>query len=285
MKLMTMTKAKNQTKNHNVLALNKSMLPSMSRALKRIAEIVLENPVAVTHMTVEELAAKAACSEGTVIRWCKVLGFSGFQELKLSLAVDSAVKALGKSQIDQNSLFSKIRSAITNTEFVLSQDVLQMAAKKILEADTILIIGVGASAQVGKYLQYRLLRAGIVADFHSDMHTGLMAASILTKESVLIAVSNSGSTIDINEIAQCAIRSGAKTIALTNHPKSHLTKIAGITLLAGSSEDDPLAGGSALGVITQIAVIESLFELIISLDTEKAKAVLKTAESVLKRLY
>ncbi len=280
-----MIKAQNQTKNHNVLALNKSMLPTMSRALKRIAEIVIDNPIAVTHMTVEELAARATCSEGTVIRWCKVLGFSGFQELKLSLAVDSAVKALGKSETDQNSLFSKIRSAITNTEYVLSHEILHTAAITILEAKTVLIVGIGASAQVGKYLQYRLLRSGIIADFHSDMHTGLMAASILNETSVLVAVSNSGSTIDINEIAQYAIRSGARTIALTNHPKSHLTKTVEMTLLAGSNEDGPLAGGSALGVITQIAVIERLFEEIISLDVNSAKAVLKTAESVLKHLY
>lgn len=261
------------------------MLPTMPRALRSVAEIAASDPLAVTRMTVEELALKAKCSEGTVIRWCKELGFSGFQELKLSLAFDSALREVVTIPTNQHTVFASIHAALNTTEVLLDQALLKKAAQKIMTAKTILIVGVGASAHVGRYLHYRLLRTGIFCDFHSDMHTGLMAASVLDKTSVLIAVSNSGSTIDINEIAQQAAQSKATTIALTNHARSRLTKKVDITLLAGSSRDYPLAGGSALSVITLIAIIECLFETIVSLDPKRAKALVTTAESVLKRLY
>jgi RpiR family transcriptional regulator, carbohydrate utilization regulator len=278
-------KKKQTSNNGGILALNRSMLSTMPRALRGVAEIAATDPLAVTRMTVEELASKAKCSEGTVIRWCKELGFSGFQELKLSLAFDSALKEATTIPGNQHAVFASIRAALNNTEALLDQDMLKKAAQKIMKAKTILVVGVGASADVGKYLHYRLLRTGILCDFHSDMHTGLMAASVLDANSVLIAVSNSGSTIDINEVAQRAAQSKATTIALTNHARSRLTKNVDITLLAGSSSDYPLAGGSALSVITLIAIIECLFETIVSIDPKRAEALVTTAESVLKRLY
>ncbi len=280
-----MVRKKRKDNNVGVLALNKSMLPTMPRALRGVAEIAASDPLAVTRMTVEELSSKAKCSEGTVIRWCKELGFSGFQELKLSLAFDSALKEVATIPGNQHAVFSSIHAALKNTEALLDQDMLKKVAQKIMKAKTILVVGVGASADVAKYLHYRLLRTGILCDFHADMHTGLMAASVLDENSILIAVSNSGSTIDINEVAQRATQSKATTIALTNHARSRLTKNVDITLLAGSSSDYPLAGGSALSVITLIAIIECLFETIVSIDPKRADALVITAESVLRRLY
>lgn len=268
----------------SVLAMNTSMLPTMPRALRRVAAIAAADPRAVTRMTVEELASKAGCSEGTVIRWCKELGFSGFQELKLAMAFDAALQEVTPSG-NQHAVFASIYSALSATEALLDQNMLKHAAQKIMQARAILVVGVGASADVAKYLHYRLLRTGILCDFHSDMHTALMAASVLDEDSVLIAISNSGSTIDINEVTQQARQSKATTIALTNHARSRLTKHVDITLLAGSSGDYPLAGGSAQSVIALIAVIECLFETIVVLDPKRAEALLTTAESVLKRLY
>ena len=63
-----------------VLARLRATLPGLTPALGRIAEVALEAPHKVLYSTVTELAEAARSSEGSVIRFCKDLGFGGFQD-------------------------------------------------------------------------------------------------------------------------------------------------------------------------------------------------------------
>lgn len=269
----------------SVVALNQSLLPTMPRVLKRVAEVAAKDPAAVTRMTVEELAAAAECSEGTVIRWCKELGFGGFQDLKLSLAFDSALQELSGVGEQVDNVFGASTVALAQTEQVLSGKALDEAARKINFAASLVIVGVGASSHVAGYLGYRLLRLGLLCECYSDMHLALMAASVLDLNSVLIAVSSSGSTVDACEVASLAAERGVSTVAITKHPRSRLASTVDLVLLAGNGGETPLAGGSAVSIITQVAVIDRLIETILTLEPSRHDAVVTTAESVLKRQY
>jgi DNA-binding MurR/RpiR family transcriptional regulator len=112
-----------------------------------------------------------------------------------------------------------------------------------------------------------------------------MAVSVLPKKSVLVAVSNSGSTKETNEVVQSVNRKRVTTVALTNHPNSRLTRAADVTLLAGYGTDAPLAGGSAASVIAQIATAACLLEALIRINPERAHAQMHTAESVLGHIF
>ena len=269
----------------SVVALSQSLLPTMPRVLRRVAEVVSEDPAAVTRMTVEELAAAAECSEGTVIRWCKELGFSGFQDLKLSLAFDSALQELSGAGSHSSNIFSTAAAALAQTEQTLDEKALAEAAQKINRATSVVIVGVCASAHVAGYLRYRLLRLGLLCECYSDMHVALMAASVLSTGSVLITVSSSGSTVDTSEVTRLAAERAVMTVAITNHPRSRLADTVDLVLLAGNGAETPLAGGSAVSVITQIAVIDRLIDSILALDTSRHDAVVATAESVLQRQF
>ena len=69
----------------NALARIRTSLPQMSKIAGRIAEFVLARPQDVVGMSITELAEAASASEGSVINFCRGIGLSGFQQLKLSI--------------------------------------------------------------------------------------------------------------------------------------------------------------------------------------------------------
>ena len=59
---------------------------SLRKSEAKVANYVLANASEVIKMRIVDLASKSEVSEPTVIRFCKALGFDGFQSFKLQLA-------------------------------------------------------------------------------------------------------------------------------------------------------------------------------------------------------
>ena len=57
---------------------------------RTVADYILRNSESVVRMSVAKLAANAGTVSSAVIRCCKSLGFTGYSELKLSLAAELA---------------------------------------------------------------------------------------------------------------------------------------------------------------------------------------------------
>jgi DNA-binding MurR/RpiR family transcriptional regulator len=64
--------------------------PTLTRAERRVAEVVLERPQLVAFGTVAELAAAAEAGAATVVRLATKLGFDGFTTLQASIQHDLA---------------------------------------------------------------------------------------------------------------------------------------------------------------------------------------------------
>ena len=59
---------------------------SLRKSEAKVANYVLANANEVIKMRIVDLASKSEVSEPTVIRFCKAIGFDGFQSFKLQLA-------------------------------------------------------------------------------------------------------------------------------------------------------------------------------------------------------
>lgn len=67
----------------------KVLYDEMGKAEKRIADWLLENPGEILALSIVDLAERCGCSEATIVRFAKRLGFGGYQELKISLAQEN----------------------------------------------------------------------------------------------------------------------------------------------------------------------------------------------------
>ena len=116
------------------------------------------------------------------------------------------------------------------------------AAQLILACDgRVVVSGMGKSGHIGRKIAATLASTGTPAFF---MHPGEAAhgdLGMVTKNDVVIAISNSGESSEILDILPAVKRLGARVIAMTGKPSSRLAKLADVHLnIAVEKEACPL---------------------------------------------
>jgi DNA-binding MurR/RpiR family transcriptional regulator len=260
----------------------------MTPALERVALRVLAGPDEVLYFTITELADAANSSEASVMRFCRELGFSGFQDFKLELAKEIATTPAA-APANQNadavqSLVETAIKALRETEQLVDRHDLGLAAERVLRASQVNVFGVAASAVTADYLEYKLTRVGIRCRALSDPHLASMLAATADPSMVYFIVSSSGSTTDTVNVARQARQSGAFVIGITNRSKSPLVTNCNLTLVA-SWPETPLTGGAFPSKISQLLLVDALLAYITTAAPERIDTIKRTAGSVSDRSY
>src|SRR5437870_4013549 len=73
----------------------RTLAPSMTRSMQRVAEAVAADPAGCARLTVTALAERTGTSEATVVRAARVLGYPGYRDLRLALAALAVHQATG----------------------------------------------------------------------------------------------------------------------------------------------------------------------------------------------
>ncbi len=264
----------------------------MGKAEKRVADWLIANPGEILPLSIIDLAEKCGCSEATIVRFAKRLGFGGYQELKISLAqetntstVSTNISADDTVEEIYDKVCNDIYCALEGTKNVLDKKALGVACEKIIAAKRIVIFGLGNSASIAMDAGHKLLRAGCNAYAYSDNHMQVIAASHLGKEDVAIAISHSGSSKDIVEALKLAKQNGATTISITNHGKSPIQKVSDVVLYTDSDETkhNILALNSR---IAQLSIVNAIYFYLVLHQSETAMQSIKDTErSLLSKKY
>jgi DNA-binding MurR/RpiR family transcriptional regulator len=266
----------------------RSAAPNMTPALSRVADHVLGNAQAVLYQSITELAEEASSSEASVMRFCRELGFTGFQNFKLMLAQELATQGQANAPVtgadSVQSLIETAKIALDETERLLDRAVLATVAGELLAAAQIEIFGVAASAVTAQYLEYKLTRLGLRARAVADAHLATMIAATSGPTVVHILVSSSGSTIDTVRVAELAHSRGARTIIITNRSKSPLAATSDHVLLA-SWPETPLTGGAFPSKISQLLIVDALVAHITAAEPDRVGTINETASSVSDRNF
>ena len=241
-------------------------LDSLSAAERKVAEAALAEPKWFVHAAVAEIALRAGVSQPTVIRFCRTLGYKGLPEFKLALSASISQSGLPyvhaelNTDDDMGNVMEKVlgntAAALLGARRSLKESELENAVSWLASARRIEFYGVGNSGIVAQDAQHKFFRFGISAVAYSDAHIQLMAAAVLAPQDVLVAVSNSGSSIEILDAAGIAKKNGARLIAIT-HPDSPLAHIADCVLATTVQEDANLYT-PMVSRLLQLAVVDIL---------------------------
>ena len=272
----------------------KSASEMFKPAEKSVAEFVLANPQKVMHMSVSEAARDIGVGESTVIRFCRALGYKGYQEFKLLLAQDlvQPVEFIHENITFNDStvelaqkVFQTNIQAVSDTMKALDPQMVEVAARSLSDAGRVDIYGVGYSSFTALDAKLKLVRLGLIADAYGDGHLQAMAAASLKKGDVAIGISNSGSTRDVVDALSAARKAGATTISITNFSPSPITRASDVVLLTASPES-PLGGEVLTSRIAQLCVLDVLsVALAVTLGDGCLDLIKKTSEAVKKKRY
>lgn len=250
----------------------RTMAPSMTRSMQRVAETVAADPAGCARLTVTGLADLTGTSEATVVRTSRLLGYPGYRDLRLALAGLAAQQASGAAPavtadiaVDDPmaDVVAKLahdeQQTLADTAAGLDTAQVEAAVGALATARRIDVYGVGASGLVGQDLAQKLLRIGLVAQAHSDPHLAVTNAVQLRAGDVALAVTHSGRTVDAIEPLRVAFDHGATTIAVTGRPDGEVTQYADHVLATSTARESELRPAAMSSRTGQLLVVDCLF--------------------------
>ena len=249
----------------------RSVNNQFTKAEKKVADYILENPKKVLFMSISDLAEACNVGDTSVFRFCKTMNVKGYQEFKMMLSLSMRQAApdptaeQGQSITLQDNIEDLVKkvlaenvSAIQETYSLINLKTVSAAVDALSEAKRILFFGVGTSMLTAMKAMNKFLRIEPKVSCIMDANMQLITASTLNADDVALIFSYSGSTKDTVEIAKSAKRAGAKTILITRFQKSPLTEYADIILLCGANEGT-LQKGSTSAEISQLFLVDILY--------------------------
>ncbi len=234
---------------------------TLTKTEKKIANFILqEQNNSIVNMTLLELAKQLRLGEATIIRFCRKMGFQGFQDLKLNMAIETTREAdKGEiGEIDHHQEMEKMIHVIRNTDECVDWKRLEEATELMSTNGSLYFYGVGSSGLAAEIAEARLLRMGRRGKAVKESHFQTIQSAIMGPDDLVVAISVSGTTIDLYYAVKIARDNGAKLITITNHENSPIARIADCVLLTNAPES-PVTGGTFRSIVSQLYVLDLLF--------------------------
>lgn len=236
---------------------------------RKIAAYLLENFDKSLHSTLLELADGIGVSDASIVRFCKSIGYTGFQEYKINAAMQCVPEPRlynPSLSVDDSpaelcdKIFAIESLALEQTKQELDIKVMNEVAVLLINAKRINLVGTGGSAISARDFQHKLLKIGVRAELQEDKDLQLMSASLLTENDVLFAISHSGSNLHVAETIDLAKKKNAKVVTLTMKSKNVLVEKADYPLYV-VSEKTIFESESFSARLAQLAMLDCLVAL------------------------
>ncbi|MDD3363210.1 MAG: MurR/RpiR family transcriptional regulator [Hespellia sp.] len=258
-------------KEQNVWDTMSEVYPSLTKSGRKVADYIFANKTEAQYMSITSLAEECRVADATISRFCKTLGYDGYNEFKLALAKAGATRisdldpdAYDKITLEDGildmakKLYARDVTAIQQSLELLNPDDIANAVAYLHRASKVFCFGQGGSGVIAKDAWARFITATPQFQCIEDSHMQVMAASTCNPTDVILFFSYSGATKDVVDILRPAKARGAKVILITHFPKSPAAAYADILLLCGSRES-PLQSGSVAAKMGQLFIIDILF--------------------------
>ncbi|WP_107943195.1 MurR/RpiR family transcriptional regulator [Metasolibacillus sp. FSL H7-0170] len=203
---------------------------ALSKSQQKVANFVLNNPTFISMHSAAEVGKKAGASETTVIRFCYSLGLDGYVQLQkewtkylLEHKTNSTLgnyvtskEALVNEQLCEK-VMGQISKQIANVANEIDPQQFHEATKKIHEANTIYLIGAGASAFAAQWLQFTLnmLRPNVKL-VQTDTSTLIRTLQEVDETAIAIVISLHRYYKEPLQIAEQFQKRGAYIVAITD---------------------------------------------------------------------
>lgn len=244
---------------------------SLTRAEKKVADYVLQNPRQVLFMSITDLADACQVGETSVYRFCRTMNLQGYQEFKMQLSLGMSEQDEEWTPEEDNQglektlkesaerLLRKHVEALEETYRLLNQESFEGFLERMEKARRIFFFGISDSQLIAQEAGNKFMSISGKAYSVADTHMQAVTAASMTEEDFLIFLSYSGATKDNIYTARIARRTGAGIGCITRFRKSPLSAYCDEVLQSGANEG-PMEGGSVSAKIGQMYLIDLLYQ-------------------------
>ncbi|WP_073998242.1 MurR/RpiR family transcriptional regulator [Anaerococcus urinomassiliensis] len=259
---------------NNVFIKLKSYYPSASNSEKILIDYMLNQPDEVINYNIRMLSKKTFTSPATIIRLCKNLNFTGFQELKNSLIYNLAIEEANVNELSKDIsedtsisdmidiITNKNQQAIINTGKLNDEEDLLEAIRLIESYDKVYLFGMGSSLLVAMDMRQKFLRVNRNFIIDQDWHLQLLNARNADENTLAIIFSYSGETHEMLECTKSLYSNNAKIILITGFINSPIAKKAEKILQVAPIENI-VRTGAVSSRIAQLNIVDLLYNIYI----------------------
>jgi DNA-binding MurR/RpiR family transcriptional regulator len=217
---------------------------TLPKRLRQCADYLAMNTDKIAVSTVAELSQQAGVQPSAFMRFCQLLGFSGYSEVQKIFRQDynqrwpnysTRLDAL-RSETAGNpyALLAEFvetgRASLDSLSATVDASALQLAVDILVAAPTIHLIGLKRAFPISYYLAYAFGKMSVPAMLH-DRVGDLDQTQIMRPSDALIAISYAPYTQNTLEAATLAADRGIKVVAITDALNSPLQRVGDATLL------------------------------------------------------
>lgn len=273
-----------------------SLQNSLTKTEKKIAAAILSQPELLSQCSLSEVAKQLDVGEATFIRFCRTLGFKGYTDFKLELAIELATqnqdnRVLLDTDVSESDtskdIAEKLKVSLDNvieeTINLLDFNVLEKVVEELRKAKRIFLFGVGSSGLTAEDAKHKLMRIGLQTNAVTNNHFMYMQAALVKEGDLVIGISHSGYSEEIVKSLRFSRANKATTVAITHNLRSPVTEEANYVLINGNRQGH-MQGDSIGTKMSQLFVLDLIYTLLVKAEPENAlKQKQKTLNVILEQ--
>lgn len=243
-----------------------------------IADYVLSNTKQVSKMTISEIAKELGFADSTIFQFTRKLGYKSFRDFRNDLlfeeydpeiSIHENIKPSDTPLVMAQKVFESSSKSLNDTYSIINEKDLTKAATLLLNSKLVSFFGLGGSNVVAYDAYHKFLRSPLKVQYSEDYHIQLMQASLLSKNDTALLITHTGLTKEILKIGNIARSNGANVITITSYVSNEIAKLSDV-IFTSVSEETGYRSESLSSRIAQLAIIDSLFTIVMFNDEKKS---------------
>jgi RpiR family carbohydrate utilization transcriptional regulator len=257
----------------------------MFSAEKKVADYILAHPRESVDANVSELARGSGVSDATVVRMCHHLGYKGYYQFRVMLAKDMGRENASSSENalddDKPDVVMDIFKRYANQMIAIGQNMnnseMRACVKMIKNCRQAHILALGNTTPLAFYMGFRLGRLGVKCTYSISAEYFMNNVNLADEGDIIIAISQSGSSIQIVQGMELGREKGLKMMAITGYEQSPISKLADHVLISNGLKES-FDFYKSYAHLNETAIIDALLELTMNWETIHKKAADKPEE-------
>jgi RpiR family transcriptional regulator, carbohydrate utilization regulator len=201
---------------------------------RKICKYLLDNYDCLDKLSIQQISTNCGSGLSTIFRLCQKMGYKGFKEMRDDILKEIYLKDIKKSENLEDAILQFEIHMVEELRNILSSDYFKEAVTKCASAKKLLWIGIGDSANMLSFMDFRCHVLEIDSNIIADPVRYIMGINDLKKSSVILMISQSGNTTLLKEAIEAASASPATFIGITGNRESILAKASDISLVIPS---------------------------------------------------
>ncbi|WP_461207357.1 MurR/RpiR family transcriptional regulator [Clostridium sp. DL1XJH146] len=214
-----------------------SMQQNYTMSENEISQYIIKNSEFVVSSTITTIAKETGTSEASINRFCKKIGYKGFNKFKIALAQENFYNSIQKQSTHSGeigfieSVTMDYRKMLMNTSAMLDEPTVFKSVDFIKSAQNIHIIALFNSSLVAYELEFKFNLIGIPAKTHTDVLDINISTSNISKNDLAIIIAPTILSKDIYQALTSCHERGSKIITITSFDSPQLNDLVDLKFI------------------------------------------------------